>query len=54
MNLNQRTVKIELTRGELIDLILLCAVLDEGKWLKLHDKLREQAIKADENFSREE
>ena len=54
MNLNQRTVTIKVTRAELIDLMLLCAVIDDGKWLKLHDKLREQAIKADENFSREE
>lgn len=41
MTYNQRTVTIKLTRSEVIDLLILIAVVDEGcgKWFKLHEKI---------------
>ena len=56
MTYNQRTVTIKLTRSEVIDLLILIAVVDEGggKWFKLHEKIDEQVKDADEKFSRKE
>lgn len=47
---NQRTVTIKLTRHEVLDLMMMCAVHgDDGeKWGKLYDKLREQLESWDE------
>lgn len=44
MKLNERTVNVKITRSELTDLMLLCAVhdYDAEKWRKLHEKLYKQ------------
>lgn len=41
-NYNAKTVKISLTRHEVIDLLLILVVCRDGKYLALHDKIREQ------------
>ena len=40
--INDKTVGLKLTRGELIDLMLLCDAHDGQKWIDLHEKLSEQ------------
>lgn len=45
--INDKTVTVKITRGELCRLMLLCttASLVEGKqWKELHDKLQDQLI----------
>ena len=41
---NEKTVNVKISRGELIDLMILCAVHmdDAEKWGKLNQKLHEQ------------
>ncbi len=52
MNNNERTVTVRITRLELLDLMLACAVIaeetDAGKWMSLHGKLSEILNKFDE------
>ncbi len=38
---NEKNVSVKMTRGELVDLIILCAAhFEDGeKWIELHDKL---------------
>lgn len=50
MNLNQRTVNIKIKRGQLVDIMILCA---EAGWMKLHDELRDQLKKADAKLKSE-
>lgn len=54
---NERTVTVKLTRGELIDLTLLCncavQTRDAKKWLELHEKLYKQLKAFDEKHFNE-
>ena len=54
---NERTVTVKLTRGELIDLTLLCncaaQAKDAKKWDELHKKLYEQLKAFDEKHFNE-
>lgn len=53
---NEKTLKVNLTRGELIDLLLLCWYHNEDadKWYKLHKKLFAQLRDYDEKHIDEE
>lgn len=53
---NEKTLKVKLTRGELIDLLLLCGYHDNDaeKWYKLHKKLFAQLKDYDEKHPEEE
>lgn len=46
IKLNNRTVTLKMTRGEVCDLLIACntmpAVVESDKWKKIHDKMREQ------------
>lgn len=50
---NDKTVTVKITRDELIDLLLLCAVHmdDANKWEALHTKLYDQLYKHDKKTS---
>lgn len=53
---NERTVTVKLTRGELIDLTLLCGAVqakDAKKWDELHEKLYKQLKAFDEKHFNE-
>ena len=52
MYLNQRTVTIKLKREQIVDIMILCAMIG-GKWIKIHDKIQDQLKEADAKFIRE-